>query len=177
MTTEAFVGLGSNIDPERHLNIALKKIRDRLTFIEMSSVYRNAAVGFIGDDFLNLVIRLQCTSGPVALEKILSEIEQASGRQRTSSSTGAQAIRSRTLDLDLLLYGSVVDPDLGLPRSDVLHYAFVLRPLAELSPELVHPVTGRIMRVEWEAAVDQSPFMQPQQIFTADQRGVILGCL
>ena len=171
MLAEVFVGLGSNIDPERHLTVALEKIRDRLTLVEISSVYRNAAVGFAGDDFLNLVIRLQCTIGPVALEKILSEIEWAGGRQRTSSATGAQEIMSRTLDLDLLLYGSVVDPDLGLPRSDVLRYAFVLRPLAELSPELVHPVTGRIMRVEWEAATDQSPLMQPQQIFITDQRG------
>jgi 2-amino-4-hydroxy-6-hydroxymethyldihydropteridine diphosphokinase len=171
MLTEAFVGLGSNIDPEHHLNVALEKIQDRLMLVEISPVYRNAAVGFTGNDFLNLVIRLQCAGGPVALEKNLSEIEQASGRQRTSLSTAAEEIMSRTLDLDLLLYGSVVDPDLGLPRSDVLRYAFVLRPLAELSPELVHPVTGRIMRVEWEATADQSPLMQSQQIFVPDHRG------
>ena len=59
---------------------------------------------------------------------------------------------SRPLDIDLLLYDDLVidQPPLRLPRSDVLEYSFVLRPLAELAPELVHPVTGRTMSEHWE---------------------------
>ena len=162
MLTEVFVGLGSNIEPERHLRDALAALRNRLTLVETSPAYRNAAVGFRGDDFLNMVVRLRCTAGPVALEGLLSEIERAAGRQAKVTAVGT--IGPRTLDLDLLLYGSVVDPELGLPRSDVLRYAFVLRPLAELVPELVHPVTGRTMLSEWEAIAYRSPRMEAQHL-------------
>lgn len=162
MPAEVFVGLGSNIEPERHLRDAVEALRSRFTLVEASPAYRNAAVGFRGDDFLNMVVRLRCTVGPAALERILSEIERAAGRQ--AKVTAVRTIGPRTLDLDLLLYGSVVDPELGLPRSDVLRYAFVLRPLAELVPEWVHPVTGRTMLSEWEAITDQSPRMEPQDL-------------
>jgi len=168
MPTEVFVGLGSNIDPERHLAEALEAVRDGLTLVATSPVYRCAAVGFTGDDFLNMVIRLQCTLDPAALGDVLAEIERSGGRQRAVSSTGREAnvaaAGPRTLDMDLLLYGSVVDPQLGLPRSDVLRYAFVLRPLAELAPGLVHPVTGRTMLAEWEAVAEQSPPMHAQHL-------------
>lgn len=172
MPTEVFVGLGSNIEPERHLRDALESLRNRLTWVEASPIYRNAAVGFRGDDFLNMVVRLRSTAGPAELEGVLSEIERAGSRQRLGPTAGqvkvapAGTIGPRTLDLDLLLYGSVVDPELGLPRSDVLRYAFVLRPLADLVPELVHPVTGRTMLSEWEAVADQSPLLEPHLLMS-----------
>jgi 7,8-dihydro-6-hydroxymethylpterin-pyrophosphokinase len=72
-------------------------------------------------------------------------------------SVSGLSIGPRTLDQDFLLYGSVVGPDVDLARSDELRYIFVLRPLADLSPELVHPVTSRIVRVEWEAPTEQPP--------------------
>ncbi len=68
------------------------------------------------------------------------------GRQR-----GEEKFSSRPLDIDLLLYGNqVIDsPPLRIPRADILEYAFVLRPLAELAPELVHPLTGRKLADHW----------------------------
>ena len=164
MPTEVFVGLGSNIDPERHLRAAVDAIRERFTLIGISPVYRNAAVGFEGDDFLNMVIRLRCSAGPAELEQFFSDVERACGRRRGARSEGVGAMGPRTLDVDLLVYGSVVDPELRLPRSDVLRYAFVLRPLADLAPELVHPVTGRPIRLEWDAVADESPSMEPQEL-------------
>jgi 2-amino-4-hydroxy-6-hydroxymethyldihydropteridine diphosphokinase len=59
---------------------------------------------------------------------------------------------SRPLDIDLLLYGEQVisEPPVHVPRSDVLEYGFVLRPLAELAPELVHPQTGQTLSSHWQ---------------------------
>lgn len=164
MPTEVFVGLGSNIDPERHLRAAVDAIRERFSLVGISPVYRNAAVGFEGDDFLNMVVRLRTSASPSELEQFLSEVERACGRRRAADPAGVTAMGPRTLDLDLLLYGSVVDPELRLPRSDVLRYAFVLRPLADLAPELVHPVTGRTVGVEWDSIADESPSMEPREL-------------
>ena len=72
---------------------------------------------------------------------------------------------SRELDLDLLLYGSMVDPDRKLPRPDILRYAFVLGPLAELAPALVHPVTGQAFNGAWQ---EMSLIKQPLRRLSGD---------
>lgn len=149
---EAYVGLGSNIDAQRHLAGAIEALQDCVGAVELSSTYRNPALGFDGDDFLNLVVRLHGEVGPVALEKILSEIERRAGRARAGSGPGP-----RTLDLDLLLYGSLIDAELKLPRADVLKYPFVLCPLAELAPGLVHPLTGITLGQSWQKMALTNP--------------------
>ena len=81
---DAYVGLGSNIDAERHLADAVEALKDRVGAVALSSMYRNPAVGFDGDDFLNLVLRLHSEAGPCALKEILSGIEQRAGRARAA---------------------------------------------------------------------------------------------
>lgn len=152
---EIYVGMGSNVEPEEHLKDAVAALQKRLGTVELSSVYRNPAVGFAGDDFLNLVLCADTHLAPAAVERVLSEIETAAGRGRSRSRVGP-----RTLDLDLLLYGNLVDPALRLPRGDILRYAFVLRPLAELAPALTHPVTGTRMEVAWRRMAEHSPPME-----------------
>jgi 2-amino-4-hydroxy-6-hydroxymethyldihydropteridine diphosphokinase len=142
-----YVGLGSNIEPEEHLGIAIRQLRERYGQIDVSSVYRSAAVGFAGDDFLNLVARLRSEE---SAEQICEEIERLhdlSGRVR-----GSEKWSSRPLDIDLLLYDDLVidEPPVRVPRSDILEYSFVLRPMAELAPDLVHPVTGKSMLQHWQ---------------------------
>ena len=142
-----FLGLGSNIDAERNLGIAVRELRRRYGAVRASTVYRNAPVGFDGDDFLNLVVELESMQKAAAICAEIEVIHNLVGRQR-----GGDKWEARPLDIDLLLYNDEVvdEPPVRIPRGDVLKYSFVLRPLAELAPDLVHPVTGRTMREHWQ---------------------------
>ena len=135
---QVFIGLGSNVDPERHLRFALRALGEAgLPPARCSSVYRSAAVGFAGDDFLNMVVECRTERSPADVEARLAAVEDAAGRDRSGPKFGP-----RTLDLDLLSYGRRVDAEHGLPRADLLCYLFVLGPLAELAPDWTHPLTG-----------------------------------
>ena len=140
-----YLGLGSNVDPETNLRLGVDELRRRFGDLEVSDVYRNPAVGFDGDDFLNLVVGLTTDETPRAIHEQIEEIHSLSGRER-----GKARFSSRTLDIDILLYGELVqDAPPPLPRDDILEYSFVLRPLAELAPDLVHPLTGRTFADHW----------------------------
>ncbi|HEX7719266.1 MAG TPA: 2-amino-4-hydroxy-6-hydroxymethyldihydropteridine diphosphokinase [Woeseiaceae bacterium] len=142
-----YLGVGSNIQPVRNLRLAITELRRRFDNLETSTVYRNAPVGFEGQDFLNLVVRATTDLPPVDVLRALDDIHDLAGRQRISV-----GLTARELDIDLLLYDQVqVDTDdLQLPRSDVLDYDFVLRPLAELAPDYVHPITGKRLDLHWQ---------------------------
>ncbi len=150
-----YLGLGSNIDAEDNLGLAVRELRERYGDLETSAVYRSAAVGFVGDDFLNLVVRLWSDDTPLEICEEIERLHNLSGRVRSSEKWA-----SRPLDIDLLLYNDrVIDErPVRVPRSDILEYSFVLRPLAELAPDLVHPVTGKTMLRHWqEFDVDSHP--------------------
>lgn len=133
-----FVGLGSNIRPRVHIPQALRLLDRRFGSLRLSQTYECPAVGFAGAAFLNLVVGFQSAEAPLDVVYALRGIEQQCGRSRR------EKMRSRTMDLDLLLYGDQVldDPDIRVPRNDIQRYAFVLKPLAELAPDAKHPVTG-----------------------------------
>ena len=141
------VGIGSNIDRENNIRLAIEKMRARFGELSTSRVYETAPVGFEGDPFYNLVTTFYTTVPPDELVHTLREIEDRSARDRE-----APRMASRTLDLDLLLYGDLVvrRNGLTLPRDDITRHAFVLRPLAEISGELRHPVTGITFAELWE---------------------------
>jgi len=142
-----YVGLGSNIDPEDNLHLGVRELRARHGDLELSAVYRSKAVGFEGDDFLNLVARFESNDTPQAICEQIELIHNLAGREREGGKW-----ESRPLDIDLLLYNDLVldEQPVRIPRDDVLKYSFVLRPLAELAPDLVHPVTGRTMLDHWQ---------------------------
>jgi 2-amino-4-hydroxy-6-hydroxymethyldihydropteridine diphosphokinase len=150
-----YLGLGSNIDPEDNLRLGVEELRRHYGDVHISRVYRNAAVGFDGADFLNLVAGFDSEEAPAEISRRIEKIHDLAGRER-----GDNRFASRALDIDLLLYDDLVidEPPLQLPRTDVLEYSFVLRPLAELAPELAHPVTGRTMAEHWqECDADRHP--------------------
>lgn len=141
-----FVSVGSNVYPEENLRLACREMRSRFGELQVSSVYRNPPVGFEGEDFLNLVVGFESQLVPEAIHAELEEIHVLAGRKR-----GGERFGPRTLDLDLLLYDDLVadGPPLTVPRDDVMKYDFVLRPLAELAPDLRHPVDGRTLAEIW----------------------------
>ena len=143
---KVYVGLGSNIDPEKNLRLGIGELGARFGILELSNVYRSAAVGFDGDDFLNLVASLESDAMPAQLHAMLMEIHGLAGRTRNKS-----RYSPRTLDIDLLLYDDLVldEPPIRVPRSDILKYSFVLGPLAEIAPQLRHPVTGKLITEHW----------------------------
>lgn len=142
-----YLGLGSNVDPEENLRLGVNELRRRYGDLVISSTYQNAAVGFEGDDFWNLVVGFESDDGPASIHDEIEVIHGLAGRRR-----GTDQYSSRPLDIDLLLYGDLVidEPPMRLPRSDVLAYSFVLRPLSEIAPGFVHPATGRKLQDHWQ---------------------------
>ncbi len=145
-TVEVFVGIGSNIDPKKNLQLAIRELTARFGTIRTSSIYRSRAVGFEGADFLNMVVAFRTAEPPEIILAELERLHALAGRARCS-----EPFSSRTLDVDLLLYGArcIAGPDIRVPREDILKYAFVLAPLAELAPDLPHPLTGGTMSELW----------------------------
>jgi 2-amino-4-hydroxy-6-hydroxymethyldihydropteridine diphosphokinase len=159
--TEVFVAAGSNVEPAANLRRALDELSRHYPQLRCSRAYRNRAVGFEGDDFLNLVVGFDTGEGVHEVIGRLHEAEAACGRER-------DALRwaPRAMDLDILLYGDLVyeEPGLVLPRPDLARRAYMLGPMAELAPDFVHPVQGRTMRELWAAFDRGAHGMQPVEL-------------
>lgn len=145
-----YVSLGSNIDRERHIASALELLTEAFGPLDQSSVFESEAVGFDSPAFYNLVVGFDTDEEPRAVQRVLRRIEEQNARVRTGR------LSARTLDLDLLLYDDrVVDEEgLRLPRNDIIRYAFVLGPLAEIAGDERHPVTGERYAQMWSAFDD-----------------------
>lgn len=150
--SRAFVGIGSNIQPHAHVPLALELLERSFTVTDISPIYSCPAVGFDGADFVNLVVAFETDRDVIELQSELRDIEAACGRDR------AERQASRTMDIDLLLFDDAVidEPGLTLPRADILEYAFVLRPLAEIAPDARHPVSGIRYARLWAAFDDRA---------------------
>ena len=141
-----YISLGSNIDREVNTRAGVSALRRVFGELRLSSVYESESVGFDGDAFLNMVIACDVDMSVHETNRVLREIEDANGRDRTGPK-----FSSRTLDLDLLLYDNLVLNEKGLilPRGEILKNAFVLWPLAELAPNLCHPESGKTYNKLW----------------------------
>lgn len=141
----AYIGIGSNLGDRRDLcarALGLLNLLPHSALTGYSSTYETEPVGEVGGPFLNLVAQVKTELSPVRLFTILQETERGLGRDLE------RRAGPRTMDLDLLFYGDQVirqegGNDLIVPHPRLHERRFVLAPLAELAPDLVHPVLGQ----------------------------------
>ena len=147
MMSIVFLGVGSNIEPEKHITSALDALDHLYGPLIVSSVYESEAIGFVGENFLNLVVGIKTNSPVRVLIEELKQIENDHGRCRLGPKYSA-----RTLDIDILTVDDCVG-DLGgivLPRDEITEHAFVLQPLAEIAPDQLHPVLKKSYAELWK---------------------------
>ena len=149
---KAYLSLGSNMQPEDNLASAVRALQQRFGTLLVSPIYRTAAIGFDGPDFLNAAAVLDSDLGVHALNDWLHALEDAHGRERSGPRFG-----DRPLDIDIVFYDDLVIEDSGQPGSGAvlriprpeLRHAFVLKPLADIAPHFVDPVSGRTLAALW----------------------------
>ncbi|MFN2308691.1 MAG: 2-amino-4-hydroxy-6-hydroxymethyldihydropteridine diphosphokinase [Gammaproteobacteria bacterium] len=156
-----YVSIGSNIEREHHVRAALTALEAHYGELECSTIYQTAAVGFEGDDFYNLVVGFDTRETPAEVAAQLRAIEDTNGRLR-----GGPRFASRTLDLDLLLYDDLVltEGRLQIPRGEITQQAFVLRPLAEIAGERLHPLTGKRLAQLWAEFPQATAVLRPVRL-------------
>jgi 2-amino-4-hydroxy-6-hydroxymethyldihydropteridine diphosphokinase len=145
--TKGYISIGSNIDKEKNILDSLKALEDLFGELTVSSVYESEPVGFSGDTFYNIVVGFDSDLDVKTVAKHLRQIELDQGRTRD-----CKKFSSRTLDLDLILYGDLIlsEGRLQIPRDEIERYAFVLEPLAALAGNLKHPVSHISYAELWE---------------------------
>jgi len=143
-----YVGVGSNIDKRFHIIKVLDELTQEFGRVDVSPIYQTAANGFEGEDFYNCVVGFETSFTPIGMFNRLREIEASHLRIRMSQN---QFI-SRTLDLDQLLYADwiVNEPHVELPSADITKYPFVLKPLFDIAPDLIHPQLHVSIRQIWQ---------------------------
>ncbi len=163
MRKSVYLSLGSNVgDRQAHLDTALEKLRRLGTVAAISSFYETEPVEVRQQGwFLNCVIKLETEAMPRQLLKRLLDIEQSMGRRRT------QAKGPRNIDIDILLFGSSVVEAKGLtiPHPAMHERRFVLEPLAEIAPEVRHPVLKKTAR-ELRDALSPGPTVRKLEAST-----------
>ena len=118
----------------------VKGYLDCIFNVTYSSIYRTPAEGFVGEDFFNSVCKFETDKDPYEIRSLLKQIEKNMGRTKEQ-----KGMSSRVIDLDLILYGDLIinDQELELPSLDIEKYKFVLEPLSEIAPTLIHPVLDK----------------------------------
>ena len=143
---DVLLSLGSNINRNQHISACIAALRENFHDVTLSPVYESEAVGFEGDNFYNLVARINASLSVGELLIKLREIEDSYGRIR-----GGERFSARTLDIDILTYDDMVGiiDGVALPRDEILKNAFVLLPMADLVPEHIHPIRKQNYRDLW----------------------------
>ncbi|HAS8418312.1 TPA: 2-amino-4-hydroxy-6-hydroxymethyldihydropteridine diphosphokinase [Vibrio vulnificus] len=145
-----YIGVGSNIEREKHARAAWQELTLLGEALQASPIYECAAVGFDSHAFFNFVIRLNTS---MTLEEFASQLRQI--ELRWGREENAAKYQDRTLDLDIVLFGECISSQKPeLPRSDIFKYPFVIQPLYDLQPDLVIPGDGRTVEEIWQTARD-----------------------
>lgn len=141
----AYVSIGSNIEPEDNLQRAVDLLREACEVLAVSAVYQSPPFGFTEQpDFLDVTVKIRTPLTPLAFKTgVLDRIERACGRDRASQ---ANKYGPLALDMDILLWGDTAfefgDKPWRVPNKGVTQFAAVAIPLAEIAPDVVHPIEG-----------------------------------
>jgi 2-amino-4-hydroxy-6-hydroxymethyldihydropteridine diphosphokinase len=144
---DVYVAAGSNREPKRYLARALELLALQFKPMRVSPAYRNRAVGFEGEDFINLVVGFSTVLPFAGVRERLQQIEAACDRQPNDPKWAP-----RTMDLDVLLYGDLIckDPGFIVPRPDLLKRAYMLKPLFDIAPDVEHPTERKTIAQLWQ---------------------------
>lgn len=144
------ISIGSNIEPLKYIRGAVRALANEFGEVSFSPVYESKAVGFHGDNFLNLVAHFKTSRSVADMQSWCKCYEQHNGRD-----PHAAKFTPRSIDLDILLYDACVQPASTehnlphLPRAEITYNAFVLKPLADLLPHWRHPELGLSYQELW----------------------------
>lgn len=146
MSHTVYVAIGSNVHAEENVANAARELQRLFPDARFSSWYRNKAVGFEGDDFVNGVVGFTTELPLASVVDELHRVEELCGRPRS-----APRWAPRSMDLDVLLFDDTVlsEPKMTLPRPDLLKRPYMLGPLAEIAPDLTHPTAGLTIGELW----------------------------
>ena len=139
------LNIGSNQNRRTNIRLSIKALEQYFSEIVLSSLFESPSEGFKGNDFYNVGVNITTLKTSNQVVDILRDIENSLGRDRS-----LPKFSSRMIDLDLVLYDGIIDETLNVPRKDILKYAFVLAPLAELNPEAIHPLEGTSYQNLWK---------------------------
>jgi 2-amino-4-hydroxy-6-hydroxymethyldihydropteridine diphosphokinase len=142
-----YLSLGTNLGNKfENLQQAVDLVADEIgSVLKISSIYNTAAWGFKSEDFYNICIQVATNLNPEHLLETIHKIELSLGRKRTSD----KEYKSRIIDIDVLLYDQeiIFSKDLIVPHKEMLNRKFVLVPLAEIAPNLIHPIEKKQIQV------------------------------
>ena len=151
---DIYISLGSNVNRMANVKAGLVALENTFGQLTLSSLFASEAVGFKGAEFYNMVIKATTTFSVEIVAEKLRAIEFTYGREQN-----AKKFSPRTLDLDLLLFDHlIIDQPVQLPRAEITENAFVLWPLAEIAPLLVHPIKQINYQTLWQG------YTQEQQL-------------
>ena len=140
------INIGSNQNREANIASAIDYLRLNFTNVKISDIFESPAEGFEGDNFYNMGVNATTKLSVEDVNAVLKNIEKTFGRDRTQPK-----FSSRLIDLDLVIYDDLIDLNANLPRDDILKYAFVLAPLAQLSGDEIHPLTKQTYQQLWRS--------------------------
>lgn len=155
------LSIGSNINAAINVRRAVAALREHFGELDLSTVYESEAVGFEGDNFLNLVVVTETAESLGAISGYLKQLEDRMGRDRSRP-----RFSGRVIDVDILTYGDLHGERDGvaLPRDEVTRNAYVLCPLAELLPNQQHGPSGKTYAQLWEEYDKSRQPLWPVQI-------------
>ena len=142
----AYLSLGSNDNPKHNLSAAIDALKAQFGDVALSPIYRTPAIGFEGPDFLNAAALIKTDWDVLKLDNWLHQLEDRHDRKRD-----VPRFSSRTLDIDIIYFDDLIlsgPGNLCIPRPELKH-AFVLKPLVDIAPDFLDPVSGKTLAQYW----------------------------